>query len=70
MSKEVKDSDLHAGRSHCSRVKNGLRTVMLKAKRLVRRMMLELWQWQQAIETPRKNSSFSPEEMSQKTPVD
>lgn len=47
MSKEVKDSDLHAGRSHCSRVKNGLRTVMLKAKRLVRRMMLELWQWQQ-----------------------
>ena len=30
-----------------ARMKNGLRTVMLKAKRLVRRMMLELWQWQQ-----------------------
>lgn len=34
MSKEVKDSDLHAGRSHCSRVNSGLRTVMLKARKV------------------------------------
>ena len=28
----MKDSDLHAGRSHYSRVRNGLRTVMLKKR--------------------------------------